>query len=560
MKQEATTILTNAVKQLFDSAVVPELSRPDPQFGDFASNVAMQLTRELGRPPRQIAEQLAGHLREQPFFTEVSVAGPGFLNLRVNDQALAGQLARLSEVPQHYAGKTVVAEYSDPNPFKVLHAGHLYTTLVGDVIARLHEVAGATVQRVNFGGDVGLHVGRAMWGIIQTLGGEHPEKLQDIPEAERAVWVTRRYVEGTAAYEENEAAKAEIIAINKKVYALFESGDRDTPFAHIYWTCRQWSYEGFEKLYEQLQVSPFARYLPESECAPVGVDLVHRGLAEGVLSESDGAIVYKGEEQGLHTRVFMTSAGIPTYEAKDLGLAAIKWRDYQFDKGIIITANDIVEYMKVVLKVLGHFHPEVAERSLHITHGLIKLPGGVKMSSRKGNGLLAQDVLDAATEAGSQMNDGRGTDYDVILGAIKYSLLKQRIGGDIIYDPQESVSLEGNSGPYLQYAHARACSILSKHDGELPAVSALTLDEEERILALKLTEYAEVLDRAIVELLPHLICTYLYELTQAFNRFYEKSRVIGDPRQAERLALVTVYADTLRRGLQLLGITAPERL
>lgn len=539
------------------AAVTPSVERPEPRFGDFATNAALQVAKLVGQPPRQVAEALAAALAEFEEFDDVSVAGPGFINLRLSAKMLSDALETPLDLNQTDAGKTVVAEYSDPNPFKAMHAGHLYTTIVGDVIARLHEVAGAKVHRLNFGGDVGLHVGKAMWAILKQLDGEHPDKLAAIPAAERATWVSQRYVAGSQAYAEDPAAKAEIIDVNQRVYQLHANADHDSAFARVYWTCRQWSYDGFEALYKQLGIQAFERYLPESETTPAGIAMARDSLEAGVLEESDGAVVFKGEAVGLHTRVFINSNGLPTYEAKDLGLAAIKWRDYQFDKNIIITGNDIIEYMKVVLAVLGRSVPEAAERTHHLTHGMIRLPGGVKMSSRQGNGLLAQDVLDVASAAGTAFSGEHN--QAVVLGAIKYSFLRQRTGGDIIFDPAESVSLEGNSGPYLQYAHARARSILAKTTNS-PDHWIADYDEAERRLAVKITEYPEVLARSVDELMPHHICTYLYELTQVFNRFYESSRVIGDQREAVRLALVRHYADRLQAGLGVLGIPAPDSL
>ncbi|PLS81102.1 arginine--tRNA ligase, partial [Candidatus Saccharibacteria bacterium] len=251
--------------------------------------------------------------------------------------------------------------------------------------------------------------------------------------------------------------------------------------------------------------------------------------------------------------------GLPTYETKDLGCALHKWDDYHFDKSIIITGNDIIEYMKVVLAALGQFHPQAAERTTHLTHGQIKLAGGVKMSSRKGNILRADDVLAAATEAQQQANDN--SDHDVVLAAVKYAFLKQRIGGDIIYDPIESVSIHGDSGPYLQYAHARARSIIKKAiNAETMQLQGVQLDPSERTLVAKLSQYTEAVDRAVADLMPHHICAYLFELAQTFNRFYEQSRIIGDEREGVRLELVKVYADTLQRGLELLKIPAPEQM
>jgi len=563
MKQELERAVAQAAKDLFDVEVAVELTRPAEQFGDYATNVALQLAGRLNKKPRDIADSLAEKLRTTLADTinDISVAGPGFLNLSLTDAVLTAAAA--ATPPQPLAGKKYIVEYSDPNPFKPLHAGHLYTTLVGDTIARLVEHAGAETIRINYGGDVGLHVGKSLWAIIKELGGELPEKLNDIAENERPAWLGARYVEGNNAYEDDEAAKAEIVATNKRVYQLHESGDHDSPFAHIYWTCRQWSYDYFAQLYEQLQVYPFDRYLPESEVTPLGVKTVEEQLARGVFENSDGAVIFDGEKLGLHKRVFINSAGLPTYETKDVGLSLTKWQDYHFDESIIITANEQAQYMQVVIAAIKQFAPEPAERTRHLTHGLVKLQGGVKMSSRRGNVVTALEILEAARSAGAQT--GTNPSEDTILAAVKYAFAKNRIGGDIAYDPKESIALEGNSGPYLQYAHARACSILHKSSASSPQLIAKdyklpALDSSERSLLRKISEYPEVVELATNELMPHHICTYLYELAQKFNQFYEHNRVIGDARQAARLQLVQQYADTLKSGLTLLGIAAPERL
>lgn len=559
MKNILEERITSACKDLFDIKIVVELSRPEEQFGDYSTNLALQLSKQLHRQPREIADLLVTHLRESlaEYIEDITIAGPGFINLQVTDQMLYQAL--YAEPERMLTETSIVAEYSDPNPFKVLHAGHLYTTITGDAISRLLEAAGATVHRINYGGDVGLHVGKAMWAIIKNLKGELPDKLAAVEAKKRPEWLSARYVEGNEAYETDEDARVEIISINKRVYELHARNDHESAFSRIYWTCREWSYDGFEDLYEQLQVTGFDRYIAESEVTGLGAEMVRKGLDKGVFIRSDGAVVFDGNKQNLHTRVFLNSEGLPTYEAKELGLAALKWQDYHFDQSIIITANDIVEYMKVVLKALEHFYPEVAQRTKHFTHGIIKLPGGSKMSSRKGNILRAQDILEAAAQANSA-HTGQDN-QETVIGAIKYAFLKNRIGGDIIYDPDQSVSLEGNSGPYLQYAHARARSILrnaNAYQGELSG--EISLEPEERTFVRKITEYPEVFEKAVTELMPHHICSYLYELAQTFNRFYEHNRVVGDARETLRISLVQRYAETLRSGLALLGIIAPDKM
>lgn len=553
-----TQAFTRTITSLFNLDVTPELTRPDEQFGDYATNVALQLAGRLQRSPRDVAAELVEAVRAElgDQVKDVTIAGPGFINITLSDAEVlkAAQVAPKTK-PDTFAGKVVITEYSDPNPFKVLHVGHLYTSINGYAIGSLFEAAGAVVHRVNFGGDVGLHVGKTMWAILKDLGGEHPEKLKGIPEDQRSEWMAKNYIIGTNAYEEDEQAKAEIIALNKRVYQLFADDDHDSAFAHIYWTCRQWSYDYFDAFYARIG-TPFEKYYPESTCSDIGLKTVREQLSRGVYKESDNAVVFEGEKYGLHTRVFINSQGIPTYEAKDVGLIMRKWEDYHFDRSVVITDNGQEQYMAVVLKSIEQFAPELVHATTHLTHGVVKLKGGVKMSSRKGNFLRAIDVLDAAHEANKKVT-GRD-DESAVMAAVKYAFLKQRMGADIIFDLEESVSLEGNSGPYLQYAHARARSILAKAKQGTAAITGL--EAGERSLARKIGEYPDVVAKSVNELMPHHICTYLYELAQSFNRFYEHNRVIGDERQAIRLQLVGLYADVLRDGLGLLGISAPERM
>jgi arginyl-tRNA synthetase len=556
--------VAGAVQSLFNVAPIVELSRPDEQFGDYATNVALKLGNQLKQNPREVADAIARQI-SHPSILKTEVAGPGFINLWLTDKALIASLFDTSARP--LAGKKILAEYSDPNPFKPLHAGHLYTTIVGDSISRLIDASGADTVRLNYGGDVGLHVGKSMWAIIKHLGGDFPDKLIEIPVGDRPKWLGERYVEGNNAYEDDETARVEIINVNKGVYDIHSKGDHDSPFAQIYWTCRLWSYDYFQELYEQLQVMPFDRYIPESEVADLGLQTVRREQSHGVFELSDGAVIFDGDKYGLHSRVFINSEGLPTYETKDVGLSLTKWQDYQFDSSIIITANEQAQYMQVVLKALEQFAPEPAKRTTHLTHGFVKLQHGVKMSSRTGNVVTALDILEAVRSAGKA--SGVSHNEASILAAVKYAFLKNRIGGDIIYDPAESVALEGNSGPYLQYAHARARSILSKSGYRVEGLGSsnptlipdpFNLDYNERSLTRIISMFNEVVLLATDELMPHHICTYLYELAQSFNRFYEKNRVIGDERESIRLGLVQIYADTLKSGLGLLGIEAPDTM
>ena len=563
--EQIILLIQDTAKQLFDVSLNIQLTRPDAQFGDFATNVAMQLSKQLGKNPREIAEQLVDKLKQLGVFTDVNIAGPGFINLKIKDNLLTDELKKIINNSSEYGksnlyqGKNVVTEYSDPNPFKVLHVGHFYTSVIGDAISNLIEYAGGQVHRVNFGGDVGLHVAKTMWAIFQNFGGENVDKLSEINENDRSEFMAKCYVEGTRAYEDDETAKTEITVLNKKVYQIHADKDHESTLAQIYWTCRNWSYDYFAAFYNRIGTK-FEKYYPESDVAQIGLDAVLEQKQLGVFKDSDGAIIFEGEPYGLHTRVFVNKEGLPTYETKDVGLSIKKWEDYHFDQSIIMTGNDIIEYMKVVLKAIEQFKPELSSRTRHITHGIIKLVGGEKMASRKGNFIRAVDVLDMVADANEAAQGNR--DEAPILGAIKYSFLKFKIGVDSHFDPKESVSLQGNSGPYLQYALSRAKSVVKKS-----GLNALDFDFKEvtysifeRNLLLKITEYKDVIQQATTELTPHILCTYLYELAQVFNRFYENSQIVGDERENIRIKLVEAYSGILSSGLKVLGIPTPERM
>lgn len=549
-------LLTTAADELFGLSVAPELTRPDEQFGDFASNLALQLAKPLKQQPRQVAEQIKGYLESNGdgSIAKVDIAGPGFLNITVSDDTLwQAAVTRPSRVLNE---QRLLLEYSCPNAFKELHTGHLYQTIVGDTIGRLAQAGGAEVFRANFGGDVGLHVAKCLWGIQQELGGDNPDKLAGVPSDEHAQWLSKAYVKGAKAYEEDETAKQQITELNQIIYAFHAEDDHDSPLAKIYWECREWSYDYFKAFYEQLHVSAFDKYYPESSTTPPGMALVQQNIGT-VFAESQGAVIFKGEESGTHTRVFITSKGLPTYETKDLGVIVSEVEDFAYDRRVIITGNDQSEYMKVVFAALLQIDEDLAAKQTHMAHGTVRFGDGKKMSSRLGNVLRAADVLDIVHKAVEA--DDEQLRQDIALGAVKYAFLKQRLGGDIAFDVEESVSLQGNSGPYLQYAYARACSILAKASAS-SEIGEPHFTESERSLVRKLSEYASVVELATLEFMPHHICTYLYELAQTFNRFYEQSRIIGDEREALRLGLVDIYAQTLKSGLDLLNIPTPQKI
>ena len=593
--------LKNVIKRLYDIDVEPDITpAPDNIDADYSSNIALKLAKDLHRAPMEIANEIKTFISNKGAFRsaaarelapsahgdgpdgrgpvlDINVSAPGFINFSLSDDFLQNQINNLATdfdsqiTSDEFAGKTVICEFSDPNPFKVLHVGHLYTSIVGDSISKLFEYAGAKVIRANFGGDVGLHVAKTMYILQQKDTADL--NIEDIAKC---------YIEGTAAYEDDEKAHAEITKLNKEIYRINSEDIHDTDLAKLYWRGRELSYDYFKDFYAKIGIK-FDKFYPESTVAGLGLEKVKEELGKGVYELSDGAVIFDGEKFGLHTRVFINREGVPTYETKDVGLIFTKWQDYHFDKSVVITGSEQLEYMKVVLKSVEQYAPELVEKTSHLTHGLVKLPGNVKMSSRKGNFLKAVDVLDMINDELKSAYDS--SDEKVSLAATKYAFLKYKMGGNIVFDPKESVKMTGNSGPYLLYSAVRAKKILQKvgfaqdkgsetvsrepyeaseesetRDGGLERTGSKNLYPSEKALMKKLLEYKSILVESVREMAPHKVASYLYELAQEFSRFYEHCPVVGSDEEAARAQLTKVYLATMSHGLNILGINIPEEM
>jgi arginyl-tRNA synthetase len=556
VKDQIKDIVKSVCRDLFHIETEVELTRPESQFGDYSTNIALKLSKQLSKSPKEIAEMIAGIMNNQSsqIIEKVSVEGPGFINLLLTQAALHKSYSKASDLPKSKKDELILVEFGDPNPFKEMHLGHIYSSIEGDTIANLLQSGGAEVKRLSYHGDVGLQVAKFIYGIGEFIDWKTDRLSSALKEKSLGFY----YSSGAKAYENDEAIANRIKEINDHIYKK----DNET-INYIYEKGLEISFNQFADILKQIQVKYDKRYL-ESESSKAGLKTVRENIGR-VFEESEGAVVYKGEKVGLHTRVFINSRGLPTYETKELGLVELKHKDYpDATKSIIITANEQIEYFKVVLAALSEIDPKLASITTHLAHGFLSLTTG-KMSSRTGDVYAAKTLLDDIRAEIRQHYPNSDVQDDIFLSSIRYTFLKQRLGADIIFDVKESVSLEGNSGPYIQYAHARARSILQKADGTKTAMPGLKIEEvpleqSERFLAMKISQFPEIVERATNDYMPHHICTYLYELAQEFNSFYESNRVIGDSRMFTRLHLVNVYADILENGLKLLNIPAPVHM
>jgi len=604
---ELSQLITDVLKTLdTHDVLVSVVPTDDPSHGDYATSVAFQVAKKLGMSPMEAAELLCKALSahgKAELVEKIEVAKPGFINFTLSHQALlknlstehnpstglpAGRRGSGQEDSARQSGsclkaKKIMVEFTDPNPFKELHIGHLYSNIVGESISRLLEANGAEVRRVCYQGDVGMHVAKSLWGLGSKLKTQNV-KLEEIEVQaldERAKFLGEAYALGATAFEESEVAKQEITVINKQVYL------RDPEVMEMYTKGRQWSLDYFESMYQRLGTN-FTKLYFESDAGPIGLQLV-KSHPE-VFKESNGAIIFAGEEYGLHTRVFINSLGLPTYEAKELGLAVTKYGDYPYDQSIMVTGNEINEYFKVLLKAISLIRPDIAPKMMHISHGIVRLPEG-KMSSRTGKIVRAEWLLDEAVARAKtkidEVKEGQESQGDqgsrvaqdereqvveqVGLGAVKWALLRSGLGKDIEFSFDDSVSFEGNSGPYLQYTFVRTQSILAKDREQRtesrnsdPTLLALgsPLNPEERRLLVMLCQYSDIVEQAAQKYSPSTLATYLFELAQLFNNFYQKHQILKEEGQIRdfRLVLTAKVGETLKNGLYLLGIQSPERM
>lgn len=545
----------------------------DMNNGDYSTNVAMAYAKVAGKNPKVLAEEIKLEIEKDlpKEIEKVVVAGAGFINFYLSREFFTNEISDIlnkggewgkSEISK---GKKIMVEYTDPNPFKPFHIGHLMTNAIGESVARIVEFSGATTVRANYQGDVGMHVAKAIYGMYKA----GPPADESASASVIAQYIGDCYAKGSDAYDNDPEAKKEIEALNKKVY------DRsDAEVNKIYDWGREVTLEAFEEIYKILGTK-FKHYFFESVMAPIGEKIV-RGNMPNVFEESDGAIVFKAEnyDPKLHTRVFITSLGIPLYETKEIGLTMTKFeKEQDLDLSIVVTAIEQGEYMKVVAKAISLIHPEYEARMKHITHGMMRLTSG-KMSSRKGNIItgesLLHDSIDTVYEKMSEreLSDEEKKSIAEVVGvsALKYSILRSSLGSDIIYDSEKSISFEGDSGPYLQYTAVRARAILNKIEESQLQITNDELrnkaPESTTVLEKMLYQFPEVVARTYTELEPHHIATYATELASSFNSFYGNTHILNDENEHKvyHLALVQAFHTTMQNALYLLGIQTPNKM
>lgn len=545
-----------------DLAVV-NLEHPDDiKNGDYSTNVALMYAKALGKSPREIADGIKNEiLKNLPKeISKVEVAGAGFINFYLSREFFAESIGEIIKDENFgkgelLAGKTALFEYTDPNPFKAFHIGHLMANAVGETLSRIAGNQGATVKRICYQGDIGLHVAKTVWAM-QEMRDKMPDDSDSFDE--KIKFMGDAYVLGTNTYDENESVQAEIKNINKK---LFEKSDEK--LNELYDKGREWSLLYFDSIYKKLGTK-FDDFIFESEVAELGKRTVEQNIPN-VFTESEGAVIFKGEDHGLHTRVFLNSQGLPTYEAKELGNAMEKARRHRFDISIITSANEIADYFKVLKCVMGLIDPENAAKTHFVGHGMLRFADG-KMSSRKGNIITGESLIGDIQEVAmgkieKEVDDKNKISEAVAIAAIKYSILRQSPGKDIIFDKEKALSFEGDSGPYLQYSFVRTQSLLEKAKAANTNAAVQTVPQDLFNIEKFLYRFPEITTRAWEEKAPQLIVEYLTQLAGSFNNFYAQGLIISDaPDASYKVAITKAFSIVMKRGLELLGIPVLTRM
>jgi len=594
IREKIIKLVLDSLEKLFLEVSKEDIIVEEPKEelkGDYSTNIAMRMASKVGKNPVDLAEEIVRSMEKDEDFEKVEFVTPGFINFYLSKTYLLKEMEKYATQGSKYfksdvnKGKKTIVEYTDANPFKTFHIGHLYTNAVGEAISRLQESLGTQVERITYQGDVGLHVAKTLWGFEEKLMEEKKdfEAIEKLSLVEKVRYLGSAYVVGAEAYDYVQDKKAiqEIDDLNYYVFyitnpVLEKKGFSKFEKANIkekYQKGRLWCLEYFETIYKRLGTK-FDHYFFESEVGEAGLKLVLENVGK-IFKEDDGAVIYEGdEEKGLHTRVFVNRYGLPTYEAKEIGLALKKEELLDYDESIIITAEEQTSYFKVVMDALEKLNPEIPRKTKHFPHGMIKLPGAKKMSSRKGGVIEGEWLLEETKEKVEELMKQNNTlpeelhdevSEKISIGAVKYAFLKVGIGSDIVFDFDQATAFDGDTGPYIQYVYSRAKSLLKEYNFE--NVENLSVDTDlpnPFILGLvRLTsKYKKALLNSAMNYSPSILTQYLFDLGQSFNSFYQNVRLSEVSEDDREILLVIVKAvmNVVEHGLYNLGISVVERM
>ncbi len=564
--------------QVFKEAIIQLLKKevkgsieletpPDSKLGDYAFP-CFGLAKQLKKNPMEIAKDLASKLKPNRYIKEIKSTGP-YVNFFVNKNILADLILNNIHNNKDGYGKgqkkkeRIMIEFSQPNTHKGFHIGHLRNAALGDSLVRVMRFNGYNVVSANYIGDIGAHIAKCIWCYLKF----HKNKE---PKTNKGEWLGSIYTEASKKVAEHEEYKKEIQEMQIKL----ENGDKE--LTELWKKTKEWSMQDFYGIYNELGIK-FDVFFFESQVEKPGKKIVLDMLKKGIAEKSDEAIIINLEKYGLKVFLLLKSDGTSLYSTKDLALSKKKFDDYKIDKSIYVIGSEQRFYLRQLFKTLEIIGFKQAKKCYHLSYELVMLKEG-KMSSRLGNIVLYFELSKKIFEKASSEVEKRHKQWikedkekatkQVALAAMKFSMLNQDNNKTIVFDINKALDFEGETGPYVQYAHARICSILRKFEKRIDKsfidkadLSALKEKEETELIKL-LGKFPDVVEDAASSYKPSLIARYLIDLSQSFNEFYHIHQILKEREELRnaRILLINSVRQVLKNGLNLLGIEAPEKM
>ena len=603
IEQQIINAALAAVKELYGQEVpekMVQLQKTKKEFEGNLTLVVFPFLKISRKKPDETAREIGEYIKQNcEAIADFNAVG-GFLNLVIDKKAWLALLNEMNlnekfgEKPVTEASPLVMIEYSSPNTNKPLHLGHVRNNLLGWSLAQIMEANGNRVVKTNIVNDRGIHICKSMLAWLKFGNGETPETsgkkgdhligdyyvaFDKHYRAEVAELKAKYVAEGMDEEQAEKKAKEESPLI-KEAHEMLVKWEQNDPEVRALWKkMNDWVYAGFDETYKALGVG-FDKIYYESNTYLVGKKKVEEGLAKGLFFRKDDNSVWADlTDEGLDQKLLLRSDGTSVYMTQDIGTAEMRFNDFPIDKMIYVVGNEQNYHFQVLSILLDRLGFKWGKELVHFSYGMVELPNG-KMKSREGTVVDADDLIAAMVADAKQTSEELGKFKDmseeerneiariVGLGALKYFILKVDARKNMLFNPEESIDFNGNTGPFIQYTYARIRSILRKAQAEgisIPATLAGTmpLNEKEIELIQKLNEFGAAVEQAGKDYSPSGIANYCYELTKAFNQFYHDYSILGADTEEEkvvRLVLAQNVGKTLKNGIALLGIEVPERM
>lgn len=565
--------VSEAVKALYGADFAAENLQVQPTRKEFEGDftlVTFALLKTSHTGPEQtgqaIGEWLSANCPEISGFNVVK----GFLNISLSPLYWSGTFVQINSADNYGqlpdTGKRIMVEFSSPNTNKPLHLGHVRNNLLGSSVSNLLKAAGNEVIKTTLVNDRGVHICKSMYAWEQRFNGATPESTGKKGD----------HLVGDC-YVEYAKMEKEDPSVLDKVHEMLVKWEEADPQVRALWQkMNQWVFAGFEQTYKALGIS-FDKTYYEHDTYLLGKELVQKGLDMGVfVQDPDGSVWCDLTADGLDRKLLLRSDGTSVYMTQDLGTAERRFSEYNLDSEVYVVGDEQNYHFQVLKLILGKLGFDWAPRIFHLSYGMVELPEG-KMKSREGTVVDADDLIEKmyqeakATSEESGKLDGISEEekdrlYHMIgLGALKYFILKVDPRKKMLFNPKESIDFNGNTGPFIQYTHARICSIIRKASAqgvEMKAAGAMPNAKEIRLVKL-LNDYPQKVQEAADQFSPAVIANYCYDLAKEFNQYYHETQILKEPDQAVlsmRLALIDTIAGVLRSAMGILGIELPERM